>query len=78
MLGACIPEKFREIRKGSKAKHLELLHFKTGVAYEDNERWNIKDVSAALPDVKCFYTPNGMTHEAWHEAKAEFGMESQN
>lgn len=68
-----------EISGGSKVRHLESLHRKTGIAYEDmcffdNERWNIQDVSRGLPSVKCVYTPDGMTKEAWEQAKVDFNM----
>lgn len=68
-----------EISYGSKVRHIERLHSKTGVPYDqmaffDNEYGNISAVSGALPDVKCFYTPNGMTSDAWEEAKSAFGL----
>jgi magnesium-dependent phosphatase 1 len=68
-----------EISYGSKVKHLERLQKTTGVRFSemsffDNENWNIQDVSRSLPDVKCYYTPNGMTREAWEQAKRDFGM----
>ena len=75
----CFETHLVEISYGSKANHLQRLHSKTGVPYNeicffDNEHWNIHDVSNSLPDVKCFYTPNGMTKQAWDEAKAAFGL----
>jgi Acid Phosphatase len=75
----CFEHSLIEISYGSKAGHIERLHRKTGIPYEqmaffDNEDWNIKDVSRALPAVKCFYTPNGMTRQAWEKARAMFGM----
>jgi magnesium-dependent phosphatase 1 len=68
-----------QISYGSKVRHLQTLHSMTGVPLEeicffDNEHGNIRDVSRSLPAVKCFYTPDGMTQQAWEQAKAEFGM----
>ena len=67
-----------EISYGSKVGHIKRLNHKTGIPFEemcffDNEYWNIQDVSRALP-VKCIYTPDGMTRQAWEQAKAEFGL----
>jgi magnesium-dependent phosphatase 1 len=75
----CFEHHLIEISYGSKAGHIERLHRKTGIPYEqmaffDNEHWNIKDVSRALPAVKCFHTPHGMTRQAWEEAMSMFGM----
>lgn len=75
----CFNHHLIEISSGSKARHLERLHRKTGIPFEemcffDNEQWNILDVSRSLPDVKCIYTPDGMTRQAWKQAKAEFGL----
>jgi len=75
----CFEDRLIEISYGSKVGHLERLHRKTGIPYEemsffDNEHWNIQDVSRALPGVKCFYTPDGMTRRAWKDAKAAFGL----
>lgn len=69
---------FVEINYGSKVGHIQSLHQKTGIPFEemcffDNEFWNIQDVSKSLP-VKCIYTPDGMTLSAWEEAKAAFGL----
>lgn len=79
----CFEHSLIEISYGSKAGHIERLHRKTGIPYEqmaffDNEDWNIKDVSRALPAVKCIYTPNGMTRQAWEKARALFGMDHDN
>jgi Acid Phosphatase len=68
-----------EISYGSKVNHIQRLHKKTGIDYADmcffdNEHWNIQDASRGLPDVKSYYTPNGMTQEAWEQAKRDFGM----
>mmetsp|Transcript_12249 Transcript_12249/g.33970 ORF Transcript_12249/g.33970 Transcript_12249/m.33970 type:complete len:188 (-) Transcript_12249:113-676(-) len=65
-----------EISYGSKVNHLKRLQRKTGVAFADmcffdNEQGNIRDVSGALPDVKCYYTPDGMTQQAWEQAKSD-------
>jgi len=79
VLKDCFEDRLIEISYSSKAQHLERLHRKTGIPYEsmaffDNEHWNIQDVSSALPSVKCFYTPNGMTKDAWNQAKNAFGI----
>lgn len=68
-----------QISKANKARHIEALHRQTQIAYRDmcffdNEYWNIQDVSSALPEVKAIYTPDGMTVEAWEEAKKHFNM----
>jgi magnesium-dependent phosphatase 1 len=73
----CFDQNLIEISYADKSKHFESLHRKTGIAFEDmaffdNEFWNIKSVSNL--GVKCFHTPNGMTHEAWNEALQEFSM----
>jgi len=78
-LADCFDKHLIEIQYGSKVEHLRRLQKKTGVPFEqmcffDNEHWNIKDVSRSLPAVKCFYTPNGMTRQAWDEAKSKFGL----
>jgi len=67
-----------EISYGSKVGHIKRLHHQTGIPFEemcffDNEYWNIEDVSRSLP-VKCIYTPDGMTRQAWEQAKAEFDL----
>jgi magnesium-dependent phosphatase 1 len=82
VLQDCFPEHLREISYDSKSKHLQRLHQKTGIPFEemcffDNEHHNIKDVSKSLPGVKCFYTPDGMTRKAWDDAKADFGLSDQ-
>ena len=69
-----------EISYGSKVGHITRLHKATGIAladmaFFDNEYGNIQSVSKALPAVKCYYTPDGMTCEAWDKAKADFGVE---
>ena len=69
-----------EIAYGSKVGHILRLHKKTGIplsemAFFDNESGNIRAVSKGLPAVKCYYTPDGMTAQAWEKAKADFGME---
>ena len=68
-----------EISYGNKVGHLQRLKHRTGVQWNemcffDNERGNIRDVSRSCPDVKCIYTPDGMTQQAWDEAKAHFGI----
>lgn len=60
-----------EIGFSDKTKHFENLHRRTGISYEnmvffDNEKWNIRSVSRL--GVKCLYTPNGMTRDAWKKA----------
>lgn len=72
----CFPKILREIRHGLKYEHIHRLHKKTGIPFSemcffDNEMHNIKAVQQALPEVRCFYTPNGMTRKAWVEAKME-------
>jgi len=67
-----------EIAYGSKKDHLLRLHKATGVPFEqmaffDNEYGNIRSVSGL--GVKCYYTPDGMTKEAWEKAKTDFGMD---
>jgi hypothetical protein len=34
----------------------------------------IDNVLSHLPKVYCFYTPDGMTRQAWQHADAQFGM----
>lgn len=68
-----------EISYGSKVGHITRLHKKTGIPYEemaffDNEYGNIRAVSRGLPGVKCYYTPDGMTTDAWLKAKRDFGI----
>jgi magnesium-dependent phosphatase 1 len=68
-----------EISYGDKTQHLQRLHKTTGIPYADmcffdNEHSNIKTVSKSLPAVKCVYTPDGMTRQAWESAKAMFGL----
>lgn len=75
----CFPSQLREISKENKSRHLSRLHATTGIPYDqmcffDNEHWNIEQVSQSLPDVKCYYTPDGMTRQAWDQAKADFGI----
>ena len=70
-----------EISYGSKYNHIQRLHQTTGIPYNemaffDNEYWNIQDVQSKLPDVKCYYTPDGMTRKAWNDAMKDFNMDS--
>ena len=79
VLKECFEDHLIEISYGSKVGHIQRLHKKTGIPYEemaffDNENWNIRDVSKSLPQVKCYYTPDGMTRKAWDEAKKHFGL----
>jgi Acid Phosphatase len=69
-----------EISYGSKTHHIRRLHTTTGIpfnemAFFDNEHWNIQDVQNNLPEVKCYYTPDGMTKQAWEEALSHFNMD---
>jgi len=71
--------KLVEISYGSKTNHFKRLHKKTGIPFEqmaffDNEYGNIRSVSSL--GVKCYYTPRGMTHEAWEKAKEDFGIDT--
>lgn len=75
-LASCFEERV-EMGKEEKAVLMQRLHKATGVSYHemsffDNERNRIQDVQRKLPDYKCFYTPNGMSREAWDEAKRSF------
>uniref|UniRef100_A0A7S3L5V5 Magnesium-dependent phosphatase-1 n=1 Tax=Amphora coffeiformis TaxID=265554 RepID=A0A7S3L5V5_9STRA len=77
-LASCFEDRI-EISYGSKVGHITRLHKKTGIpfsemAFFDNEYGNIRSVSKALPDVRCYYTPDGMTREAWEKAKTDFGI----
>ncbi len=68
-----------EIDFGDKKLHFRNLHKKTGIPYEsmvffDNEMRNITSVQKL--GVKCIYTPDGMTRDAWEEALEAFGMTS--
>jgi magnesium-dependent phosphatase-1 len=70
-----------EISYGSKSNHIRRLHKTTGIpyiemAFFDNEHSNIKDIQTNLPEVKCYYTPNGMTREAWQQALKDFQIDS--
>lgn len=44
------------------------------MCFFDNEYWNIEDVRSKLPTVKSYYTPDGMSREAWDDAMKEFKM----
>jgi len=75
VLGDCFDHV--EISYSDKSRHFESLHRKTGIPYErmcffDNEEWNI--VSVRKLGVKCIYTPNGMTRQAWDDALGMFEM----
>jgi magnesium-dependent phosphatase 1 len=77
-LSSCFGNRI-QISKESKVTHITRLQKKTGIpfhemAFFDNEYGNIRSVSSALPDVKCYYTSRGMTIEAWDQAKSDFGM----
>mmetsp|Transcript_19655 Transcript_19655/g.24238 ORF Transcript_19655/g.24238 Transcript_19655/m.24238 type:complete len:178 (-) Transcript_19655:111-644(-) len=67
-----------EIGFDDKKWHFQRLKQKTGIDYEhmvffDNEMRNIRSVREL--NVKCVYTPDGMTKEAWHEALEQFNMD---
>jgi magnesium-dependent phosphatase 1 len=77
-LASCFESRI-EISYGTKVGHITRLQKSTGIAFEDmcffdNEYSNIRDVSKKLPEVKCYYTPDGMTSASWEQAKADFGM----
>ena len=64
-----------EIGFNDKQWHFQRLKKKTGIEYEsmvffDNEMRNIRSVRQL--GVKCVYTPNGMTKDAWHDALQMF------
>ena len=64
-----------EISFNDKTYHFQILHKKTGIPYKnmvffDNEHSNIKCVEKL--GVKCVYTPNGMTRDAWAKALGMF------
>ena len=66
-----------EISYDDKSRHFESLSRKTGIAYDDmcffdNEHRNI--VSVSQLGVKCIYTPDGMTKDAWNEALRHFNL----
>lgn len=68
-----------EISYGSKYNHIQRLHKTTGIPYNemcffDNEYGNVQDVQTKLPDVKCFYTPDGMTKDSWNDSLKHFNM----
>mmetsp|Transcript_14148 Transcript_14148/g.21463 ORF Transcript_14148/g.21463 Transcript_14148/m.21463 type:complete len:218 (+) Transcript_14148:147-800(+) len=59
--------------------HFRQIQKKTNIPYEsmvffDNEMRNIRSVEQL--GVKCIYTPEGMTVEAWHEALGLFDMDT--
>eukprot|EP00558_Chaetoceros_sp_UNC1202_P014265 CAMPEP_0197257414 /NCGR_PEP_ID=MMETSP1429-20130617/78630_1 /TAXON_ID=49237 /ORGANISM="Chaetoceros sp., Strain UNC1202" /LENGTH=108 /DNA_ID=CAMNT_0042721245 /DNA_START=51 /DNA_END=377 /DNA_ORIENTATION=+ len=69
-----------EIDIGDKKRHFQRLQEKTNIPFEsmvffDNEIRNINSVKEL--GVKCIYTPDGMTREAWHEALALFNLEQE-
>ena len=69
-----------EIDISDKKNHFHRLHKETGISFEsmvffDNERRNI--ISVQELGVKCVYTPDGMTKEAWHTALEMFGMKKE-
>jgi magnesium-dependent phosphatase 1 len=69
-----------ELYGGVKVDHIRQLHEKTGIAYsdmaffDDEKKKNIIAIQEELHEVKTFYVPEGMTRQAWDEAKAAFGM----
>lgn len=80
LLKECFTEERTEIYDGSKVNHIRSLQQKTGIAYcdmvlfDDEYQKNIVPVSKGLPEVKVCHTPDGMTKEAWEQAKALFGI----
>jgi magnesium-dependent phosphatase 1 len=63
-----------EIYVANKQTHFRNLHKKTGIPFHhmlffDNEYGNIEDVSKL--GVTCFYTPNGITRDHFHEGLAQ-------
>ena len=69
---------FAQIEEGDKQKHFRQFHNQTMIPYEnmaffDNEWRNIQSVRKL--GVKCFYTPDGMTREAWDDAMREFEID---
>ena len=70
-LQSCFQPNLMEIYYGNKKTHLTNLKKKSGIPFEnmvffDNEYGNIQSVKTL--GVKCVYTPNGMTREAWDNA----------
>lgn len=66
-----------EIGFDDKKWHFKRLKKSTGIDYEsmvffDNELRNVRSVQKL--GVKCVYTPDGMSKEAWYEAMEMFGM----
>jgi magnesium-dependent phosphatase 1 len=67
-----------EIGFDDKKWHFQRLKEKTGIEYEsmvffDNEIGNIRSVKQL--GVKCVYTPDGMTREAWDNALELFELD---
>ena len=61
----------------NKREHFQRLHQKTNIPYQsmvffDNEYSNITSVQKL--GVKCIYTPDGMTKEAWDDALIMFDI----
>ncbi len=76
-LARCFDKDLIEISYDNKAKHFISLNRKTGIPFEDmaffdNEYSNIKSVGSL--GVKCYFTPNGMTKDAWNKCLADFGI----
>mmetsp|Transcript_26876 Transcript_26876/g.64111 ORF Transcript_26876/g.64111 Transcript_26876/m.64111 type:complete len:300 (+) Transcript_26876:314-1213(+) len=78
MVGETKSKSLIEIAFENKQYHFQQLHRKTGIPFEemvffDNEYGNIRSVSKL--GVHCVYTPDGMHHQHWDDAKREFGIE---
>ena len=79
-LKECFTDEHIELYDRSKADHVRALHNKTGVPYsrmvffDDEYEKNIVTIQRELPDVKTWCVPEGMTREAWEEAKAALGI----
>lgn len=78
--GKTLTECFDHVEIGfdDKKWHFQRLKRATGIDYEsmvffDNEMRNIRSVQKL--GVKCIYTPDGMTKEAWFEAIEMFGID---
>jgi magnesium-dependent phosphatase 1 len=73
---------FDHMETGNRDKkwHFQRFQKKTGIEYEsmvffDNDMSNIQSIKQL--GVKCFYTPDGMTREAWDDALKLFELDSE-
>ncbi|OEU21400.1 hypothetical protein FRACYDRAFT_235023 [Fragilariopsis cylindrus CCMP1102] len=76
-LSECFDSTLIEIGYSNKREHFQRLHKKTNIPYQsmvffDNEYSNITSVQKL--GVKCIYTPNGMTKDAWDDALIMFDI----